>query len=146
MSTFFVTSINLNVPVGTAYNQWTQFEDFPQFMKGVKEVHQLDDRHLHWKAKIAGKEKEWEAEITELTPNQRIAWRSHTGAIVGGVVSFQQLPGTRSKVLLQLSYDPEGLVEQLGDALGMVSSSVRRDLRRFKTFIESAGTKPAAGV
>jgi uncharacterized membrane protein len=139
MSTFFVTSIDVNVPVRTAYNQWTQFEDFPHFMEGVKEVQKLDDRHLHWKAEIAGKAKEWDAEITEQTPDQRIAWRSRGGAINGGVVSFHRLSEARSKVLLQLAYDPEGVVEHLGDAFGMVSSHVRRDLKRFKTFVETRG-------
>jgi uncharacterized membrane protein len=139
MSTFFVTSIDVNVPVRTAYHQWTQFEDFPHFMEGVKEVQKLDDRHLHWKAEIAGKAKEWDAEITEQTPDQRIAWRSRGGAINGGVVSFHRLSESRSKVLLQLAYDPEGVVEHLGDAFGMVSSHVRRDLKRFKTFVETRG-------
>ena len=139
MSTFFVTSIDVNVPVRAAYHQWTQFEDFPHFMEGVKEVQKLDDRHLHWKAEIAGKEKEWDAEITEQTPDQRIAWRSRGGAINGGVVSFHRLSDARSKVLLQLAYDPEGIVEHLGDAFGMVSSHVRRDLKRFKTFVETRG-------
>ncbi|HKO30015.1 MAG TPA: SRPBCC family protein, partial [Nitrospiraceae bacterium] len=120
-------------------NQWTQFEDFPQFMEGVKEVRQLDDRHLHWKAEIAGKEKEWDAEITEQTPDQRIAWRNRGGAINGGVVSFQRLSDARSKVLLQLAYEPEGVTEHLGDAFGIVSSHVRRDLMGFKTFIEKQG-------
>ena len=139
MATFFVTSINVNVPVRTAYNQWSQFEEFPQFMEGVKAVHQLDDRHLHWKAEIAGKEKEWDAEITDQTPDQRIVWKSRGGAIIGGVVSFQRLSDARSKVLLQLTYEPEGIVEHLGDALGLVSMHVRRDLERFKTFIEKRG-------
>jgi uncharacterized membrane protein len=144
MSTFFVTSIDINVPVRTAYNQWTQFEDFPQFMDGVKAVHQLDDRHLHWKAEIAGKEKEWDAEITEQTPDQRIAWRSQAGAIVSGVVSFHRLADAKSKVLLQLAYDPEGIIEHLGDAFGMVSSHVKRDLERFKTFIEKRSRETGA--
>ncbi|HEY6262801.1 MAG TPA: SRPBCC family protein [Nitrospiraceae bacterium] len=139
MSTFFVTSIDVNVPVRTAYTQWTQFEDFPHFMEGVKAVQKLGDRRFHWKAEIAGKEKEWDAEITEQTPNQRIAWRSRGGAINGGVVSFHRLSDDRSKVLLQLAYDPEGVVEHLGDAFGMVSSHVRRDLTRFKTFVETRG-------
>jgi uncharacterized membrane protein len=139
MTTFFVTSINVNVPVRTAYNQWTQFEEFPQFMEGVKAVHQLDDRHLHWKAEIAGKEKEWDAEITDQTPDQRIVWKSRGGSIIEGVVSFQRLSDARSKVLLQLAYEPEGIVEHLGDALGLVSLHVRRDLERFKTFTEKRG-------
>jgi uncharacterized membrane protein len=144
MSTFFVTSIDVNVPVQTAYNQWTQFEEFPRFMEGVKAVHQLDDSHLQWKAEIAGKGKGWEAEIIEQTPDQRIAWRSQAGASVSGVVSFQRLADAKSKVLLQLAYDPEGIIEHLGDAFGMVSSHVRRDLERFKTFIEKRGRETGA--
>jgi uncharacterized membrane protein len=105
----------------------------------VKAVQKLVDRRFHWKAEIAGKEKEWDAEITEQTPNQRIAWRSRGGAFNGGVVSFHRLSDARSKVLLQLAYDPEGVVEHLGDAFGMVSSHVRRDLTRFKTFVETRG-------
>jgi uncharacterized membrane protein len=93
-------SIEVNVPVRTAYNQWTQFEEFPRFMEGVKEVNQLDDTRLHWKAAIAGQDKEWDAEITEQTPDQRIAWTSRGGAINGGVVTFHRLSDTRSKVML----------------------------------------------
>jgi uncharacterized membrane protein len=141
MSTFFVTSIDVNVPIRTAYNQWTQFEDFPRFMEGLKEVHQLDDRRLHWKAEIG----EGEAEIIEQTPDQRIAWRTQAGAIInGGVVSFQPLSSNRSKVWLQVTYDPENIVTHVGDAYGMVSSHVQRDLERFKAFIETRGRKTGA--
>jgi carbon monoxide dehydrogenase subunit G len=97
-------SIEVNVPVQTAYNQWTQFEEFPRFMEGVKEVTQLDDTHLHWKAEIASQEREWDAEITEQTPDQRIAWTSRGGAINGGVVTFHRLSDATSKVMLQLEY------------------------------------------
>lgn len=145
MSIFYVTSIDVNVPVRTAYNQWTQFEDFPRFMEGLKKVHRLDDRHVHWKAEIAGKEKEGEAEIIEQTPDQRIAWRNQAGAIVnGGVVSFQQLSGTRSKVWLQLMYDPEDVVAHIGDVYGMVSSHIQRNLARFRTFVEARGQETGA--
>jgi uncharacterized membrane protein len=137
-------SIEVNVPVRTAYNQWTQFEDFPQFMEGVKEVTQLDDRHLHWKAEIGGKEQEWEAEITEQTPDQRIAWTSRGGAINDGVVMFQPLSDARSKIRLQVAYAPDGAVEDVGDALGMVSSRVQGDLERFKEFIEKRGRETGA--
>ena len=145
MSTFFVTSIDVNVPVRNAYNQWTQFEDFPRFIEGVKQVHRFDDRHLHWKAEVGGKGKEGEMEITEQTPDQRIAWRSHAGAIINeGVVSFQQLSSSRSKVWLQLTYNPEDVVTHVGDAYGMVSSHVHRVLERFKAFIETRGRETGA--
>jgi uncharacterized membrane protein len=102
----------------------------------VKAVKQLDDTRLHWKAEIAGQEKEWDAEITEQTPDQRIAWTSRGGAINGGVVTFHRLSDVTSKVMLQLEYDPQGFVENVGDALGVVSSRVQGDLERFKEFIE----------
>lgn len=137
-------SIEVDVPAKTAYNQWTQFEEFPKFMEGVKEVRQLDDKRLHWRAEIAGKEKEWDAEITEQVPDQRIAWRSRSGAANGGVVTFHVLSPTRSKVMLQLEYDPETFLEKTGDALGMVSLRVSGDLDRFKDFIESRGRETGA--
>jgi uncharacterized membrane protein len=137
-------SIEVNVPVRTAYNQWTQFEEFPRFMEGVKEVTQLDDTHLHWKAAIAGQGKEWDAEITEQTPDQRIAWTSRGGAINGGVVTFHRLSDARSKVMLQLEYAPQGVVESVGDALGVVSLRVQGDLERFKEFIEKRGRETGA--
>jgi uncharacterized membrane protein len=137
-------SIEVNVPVRTAYNQWTQFEEFPRFMEGVKEVTQLDDTCLHWKAAIAGQDKEWDAEITEQTPDQRIAWTSRGGAINGGVVTFHRLSDARSKVMLQLEYAPQGVVESVGDALGVVSLRVQGDLERFKEFIEKRGRETGA--
>jgi uncharacterized membrane protein len=130
-------SIEVNVPVYTAYNQWTHFEEFPQFMEGVKEVKQLDVNRLHWKTEIAGQDKEWETEITEQTADQRLAWTSRGGVIKGWVATFHQLSDARSKVMLQLEYDPQGFVENVGDALGVVSSRVEGDLERFKAFIES---------
>lgn len=137
-------SIEVNVPVRAAYNQWTQFEEFPQFMEGVKEVTQLDEKRLHWKAEIAGQEKEWNAEITEQTPDQRIAWTSRSGAPNGGVVTFHRLSDDKSKVMLQLDYDPQGFVENLGDTLGVVSLRVQGDLERFKEFIEKRGRETGA--
>jgi uncharacterized membrane protein len=130
-------SIEINVPVKTAYNQWTQFEEFPRFMEGVKEVKQIDDTHLHWKADVGGKEKEWKAEITEQIPDERIAWRSREGAKNAGVVTFHRLSDSKSKVMLQLEYDPDGVVEKVGDAAGVVSQRVLGDLERFKQYIES---------
>src|SRR4030095_1564723 len=130
-------SIDVNVPVHTAYNQWTQFEEFPRFMEGVDQVTQLDDTHLHWKATIGGKQKEWDAVITEQLPDERIAWTNTTGARNAGVVTFHRLGDNHTRIMLQIDYEPEGLVENVGDMLGVVSSRVRDDLERFKEFIES---------
>ena len=137
-------SIEINVPVRTAYNQWTQFEDFPNFMEGVRQVRQLDDKHLHWKAEIGGKEQEWDAEITEQIPDERIAWRSRNGAKNAGVVTFHRLSPATSKVMLQLEYDPEGFLENVGDAAGVMSHRVLGDLERFKRYIESRGQETGA--
>jgi uncharacterized membrane protein len=137
-------SIDVDVPVTVAYNQWTQFEDFPKFMGGVKSVRQLDDRRLHWHAEVAGRDKEWDAEITEQHPDERIAWRSLGGAQNAGVVTFHRLGDTRARVMLQLEYEPEGVTESVGDALGVVSGRVKADLARFKEFIESRGRETGA--
>jgi uncharacterized membrane protein len=137
-------SIEINVPVRTAYNQWTQFEEFPRFMEGVKHVKQLDEKHLHWKAEIGGKEKEWDAEITEQIPDTRIAWRSRDGAQNAGVVTFHRLSDSTSKVMLQMEYDPEGVWENVGDVTGVVSQRVVGDLERFKRYIESRGQETGA--
>src|SRR5512134_1730254 len=104
-------SIDVQVPVNVAYNQWTQFEEFPRFMEGVKEVRQLDDRRLLWRAEIGGKAKEWEAEISEQIPDARIAWHAIGGAKNAGVVTFHRLSDTRTRIMLQMEYDPEGFVE-----------------------------------
>ena len=137
-------SIEINVPVQTAYNQWTQFEEFPRFMEGIEKVTQLDKTHLHWKANIGGKNKEWNAVITEQRPDDRIAWKSTDGARNAGVVTFHRLSDQKSKVMLQLEYDPEGVVENVGDALGAVSLRVAGDLERFKEFIEARGHESGA--
>jgi uncharacterized membrane protein len=137
-------SIDVNVPVRTAYDQWTQFEEFPRFMEGVREVRQLDDKRLAWCADIGGKEKRWEAEITEQIPDARVAWRSRTGANNAGVVTFHRLDDRTTRVMLQLDYDPEGVVENVGDAIGVVGSRVRGDLQRFKDFIEQRGRETGA--
>ncbi len=134
-------SIDVQVPVGTAYNQWTQFEEFPRFMEGVVQVTQLDDTHLHWKANIGGKDKEWDAVISEQVPDQRIAWTNTTGARNAGVVTFHRLADNKTRIMLQLDYEPEGLVENMGDILGVVSARVQGDLGRFKAFIESRGVE-----
>jgi uncharacterized membrane protein len=137
-------SIELNVPVRTAYNQWTQFEEFPKFMEGVKQVEQIDDKRLRWKANIAGKEEEWNAEITEQIPDQRIAWTSRDGAMNAGVVTFHPLSEAKSQIMLEMEYVPQGVVERAGDATGLVTQRVQGDLERFKTFIESLGRETGA--
>jgi uncharacterized membrane protein len=137
-------SIEVDVPVRTAYNQWTQFEEFPRFMEGVESVRQLDDKRLHWRANIGGKTKEWDAEITEQRPDERIAWTSRGGAHNAGVATFHRLSDNRTKVMLQLEYDPEGVVENVGDAVGVVSMRVKSDLGRFKEFVESRGRETGA--
>jgi uncharacterized membrane protein len=144
MASTIEKSIDVDVPVRTAYDQWTQFEEFPRFMEGVEEVRQLDDKRLHWRAKIGGKEEAWDAEITEQIPDERVAWRSTTGSPNAGVVTFHHLNPTTTRVMLQLEYDPKGLVENVGDALGVVSRRVEGDLKRFKEFIESRGTETGA--
>jgi uncharacterized membrane protein len=137
-------SIELNVPVRTAYNQWTQFEEFPKFMEGVRQVEQIDDKRLHWKAIIGGKEEEWNAEITEQIPDKRIAWKSQQGAPNAGAVTFQPLSDAKSKISLHLEYDPQGVMEKAGDAAGMVTQRVEGDLRRFKDYIETRGQETGA--
>lgn len=137
-------SIEVNVPISTAYNQWTQFEDFPKFMDGVKEVRQLDDTHLHWRASIGGKDEEWDAEITEQIPDERIAWRSRAGARNGGVVTFHRISDSVTRIMLQIEYDPQSFTEKTGDVLGLVSRRVEGDLERFKDFIESRGQETGA--
>lgn len=137
-------SIEVNVPVSTAYNQWTQFEDFPKFMEGVKEVRQLDDTHVHWHAEIAGKDKEWDAEITEQIPDKRIAWRSTSGTPNSGAVTFEKISGDRTRIALRMDYAPEDVVEKAGDAAGALSRRIEGDLQRFKEFVESRGQETGA--
>jgi uncharacterized membrane protein len=137
-------SIEVNAPVNTAYNQWTQFEDFPKFMEGVKEVRQLDDTHVHWHAEIAGKDKEWDAEITEQIPDQRIAWRSMSGTPNSGVVTFEKISDDKTRITLRMDYEPEDVVEKAGDAAGVLSRRIEGDLQRFKEFIESRGQETGA--
>ncbi len=137
-------SIDVNVPVHIVYNQWTQFEEFPRFMEGIQEVQQLGDNRLHWRANVGGKAKEWDAVITEQLPEERIAWRNTTGTSNAGVVTFHRINNDTTRIMLQLDYDPEGIVENVGDMIGLVSSRVKGDLQRFKEFIESRGTETGA--
>jgi uncharacterized membrane protein len=130
-------SIDVDVPIRMAYGQWTQFEEFPRFMDGVKSVTQIDDTHLHWMAEIAGVEKEWDAEISEQHPEERVAWHSTAGARNAGVVTFHRLDDNATRVTLQLEVEPDGAIENLGDWLGVFDRQVEGDLNRFKVFIES---------
>jgi len=132
-------SIEVDAPVSTVYNQWTQFEDFPRFMEGVEYVKQLDDKRLHWRADIGGKIVEWDAEIFEQIPDRRVAWRSVTGELNSGMVNFEPLGPNRTRVSVRINYKPEGAMEKIGSALGVVSQRVHRDLERFKEFIEARG-------
>ena len=139
-----IKTVDVDVDVRTAYNQWTQFEEFPRFMEGVEQVEQLDDRHVRWHVDIAGIDREFEAEITEQTPDQRIAWRSRSGVDQGGVVTFHALDDEHTRVTLQMELNPEGFVEQVGDKTGAVGAHAQGDLERFKQFIEDRGTETGA--
>lgn len=136
------TSIEVNVPEYTAYAQWTKFWEFPQFMEGVKEVTRLDAKRFHWKAEIAGRNTEWETEITEQAADQRLVWTSRDGDIKGWVVTFHPLSSAKSKIILQVEYDPQGVADHGGDALGVVSQRVQGDLDRFKALIEKRWHPP----
>jgi uncharacterized membrane protein len=137
-------SIEVAVPVRTAYNQWTQFEEFPRFMEGVEEVRQVDDTHLHWRTTVGGREQEFDAQITEQRPDERIAWTSTQGRDQAGVVTFHRVDDGRTKIMLQLEAEPEGVVEKVGDAAGVLKRRVKGDLERFKELIEGRGTESGA--
>ncbi len=141
MSTQVDKTIEVDVPVGTAYNQWTQFEEFPQFMGGVREVRQLDDRRLHWVAEIAGVRREWEAEVIEQVADQKVAWAATDGATNAGAVFFTPLGADRTSVRLHLEYEPEGVVEKVGDRLNIVEKQAQSDLEKFKSYIEGKGVE-----
>ena len=136
--------IDVNVPVSTAYNQWTQFEEFPRFMDSVQEVKQLDNARLHWRANVAGKTKEWDAEITEQIPDQRIAWRSIGGVKNEGVVTFNKISDNRTRIVLHMDYEPETAGEKIGDAVGGVKLTAKGNLKRFKDLIEGRGVETGA--
>jgi uncharacterized membrane protein len=134
-------SIEVGVPIRTAYNQWTQFEEFPRFMEGVESVKQLDDKRLHWRANIYGKTEEWDAVIEEQEPDQRITWHSTSGNDIAGKVSFASQDPNRTRINLEMGYDPEGAVENIGTWLGVVDRRIEADLKRFKEFIEKRGVE-----
>jgi uncharacterized membrane protein len=137
-------SIDVQVPVNTVYNQWTQFEEFPKFMEGVESVTQLDDKRVHWVAKIAGERREWDAQIDEQVPDQRIAWHAMSGTKNAGAVTFHRLSDNETRVMLQLEFEPGDVKEKAGDMLGMAKRQAKKDLERFKGFIESRGQETGA--
>ena len=137
-------TIDVDVPVTVAYNQWTQFESFPQFMDGVDEVTQKDDTLTHWKISIAGVKREFDAKITEQSPDQRVAWTAVDGTDHSGVVTFHKLDEAKTRVTLQMDTHPQGLLEKVGDAVGLTNKNAKGDLERFKTFIEKTGHETGA--
>jgi uncharacterized membrane protein len=137
-------SIEVEVPVNVAYDQWTQFEEFPRFMEGVKSVRQLDNTHLEWTAEIGGQEHTWEAEITHQEPDRLISWRAVEGKYNSGKVTFEPLGPSQSRINVEMTYDAEGMKEALGSALGFDSRRVEGDLERFKEFIEERQTQTGA--
>ena len=137
-------SIEVHAPISTVYNQWTQFEEVPQFMDGVDEVRQLDDTHLHWVASFGGTQHEWDAEITEQLPDERVAWRNTDGKDNAGVVTFHKLDEDTTRVMVQMDFVPEGIKEKIGDAIGAPDRRVKGDLERFKEMIESRGVETGA--
>ncbi|HWA66657.1 MAG TPA: SRPBCC family protein [Mycobacteriales bacterium] len=137
-------TIDVDVPVTVAYNQWTQFESYPEFMDGVEEVAQKTDTLTHWKISIGGVKREFDAEITEQHPDERIAWRSVDGTAHAGVVTFHKLDDAHTRVALQIDTKPEGVVEKVGDALGLTNANAKADLKRFKQYIEQRGAATGA--
>jgi uncharacterized membrane protein len=141
MTTNVLESIDVHVPVSTAYNQWTQFESFPHFMEGVERIDQLGPTKTHWVTKIAGVAREFDAEITEQHPDERVAWVTENGAHQAGVVTFHRIDDATTRVTLQLDHDPQGFLEKAGGALGIVQRRIKGDLKNFKKFIESRGAE-----
>jgi uncharacterized membrane protein len=137
-------TIDVDVPVSTAYNQWTQFEEFPTFMENVESVRQTDDTHLHWVAEIAGKRHEWDAEITYQEPDRHIAWRATDGKANNGSVRFEPLDDGRTRLKVRMSWEAAGAAESVGSAVGVDDRGVRADLKRFKEIVESRGRESGA--
>jgi uncharacterized membrane protein len=137
-------SIEVDVPITTAYNQWTQFEEFPRFMEGIESVQQIDDTHLLWTAEIGGKQEEWRAEITEQHPDHRVAWKATDGRENAGIVTFHRIAENKTSVMVQMDWEPDGPVESVGSALGADARRVQGDLKRFKELIEKRGVESGA--
>jgi uncharacterized membrane protein len=137
-------SVDVQVPVSTAYNQWTQFETFPAFMEGVEDVHQVDNTHMHWVTNIGGVTREFDATITEQHPDERVAWKSDSGPTHAGVITFHRLNDATTRVTAQMDLDPEGFAEKAADKLGVLNRRVKGDMQRFKDFIEHRGHETGA--
>jgi uncharacterized membrane protein len=144
MTSTIEQSIEVDVPIEQAYNQWTQFEEFPRFMDGIDRIDQLDDRRLHWVASFGGETHEWDAEIVEQAPEERVAWRNTDGKDNAGAVTFHKIDGDTTRVMVQMDWAPEGIKEKLGAALGADDRRVKGDLERFKEFIEDRGSESGA--
>jgi uncharacterized membrane protein len=137
-------SIEVNAPLSAVYNQWTQFEEFPRFMEGIETITQTDDTHMHWVAEFGGSHHEWDAEVTEQKPDERVAWKSIYGLENAGVVTFHRIDSDVTRVMVQMDFAPEGIKEKVGDAIGAPDRRVKGDLGRFKEMIESAGGETGA--
>jgi uncharacterized membrane protein len=137
-------SIEIQAPLSEVYNQWTQFEEFPKFMEGIESITQTDDTHLHWVASFGGTQHEWDAEITEQKPDERVAWQNVDGKENAGVVTFHRVDDNVTKVMAQMDWAPEGIKEKLGSALGADDARIRGDLERFKELVESQGSESGA--
>ena len=137
-------SVDVDVPIRVAYDQWTQFESFPEFMGGVERITQTDDTHTHWVTNIDGVKREFDAKITEQLPDERVAWKSLGGPKHAGVVTFHRLDDAKTRVMIQIDWEPQGVVEKAGAALGFDDRQVKADAKRFKEFIESRGTETGA--
>lgn len=135
-------TIEIDRPVRTVYDQWTQFESFPRFMDHVEAVRQIDESHVHWKVAIAGIEREWDAEITEQVPDRVVAWRATDGTRNGGHVDFEPLGPSRTRISLELEMDPQGFAESIADWAGIPERSAARDLERFREFLDQVGSDP----
>ncbi len=144
MSSTVTKSVDVKAPVRAVYNQWTQFEEFPRFMEGVEEVRQISEKRLHWRAKVGGHVKEWEADILSQVPDQRVEWKNATGAHNAGVVDFLPNEDGTTRVTAIIAYEPENWVETVGDVLGFMGRRVQGDLDRFKAFVEANGSETGA--
>ncbi|GDY33365.1 SRPBCC family protein [Gandjariella thermophila] len=136
--------VDVDVPVHTAYNQWTQFESFPEFMSGVQQVRQIDDTHTHWVTRVGRATREFDATITEQHPDERVAWTTERGPKHAGVVTFHRLGEGTTRVTAQMEIDPQGFVEQVADKVGILDRRVKGDMKRFKEFIERRGRETGA--